>query len=559
MEIKRSSLHQWVEETNDGPFPKGPLDLNVVPILASATYRQNTVERCAAWTTGNFHTFKARLGAHAKAEDSRQTSSRVRCLPWINISVALCLSDALISLLIGPVAFEDLSSAGVHSICWTPLIAAPLLTVGLLFERGFYSRSEVLRSVSVFRLLAASLQTSGLLLAVAAILQVGLSWKQIPSHMVAVMAARGHGSQILLLLAGGAGGLLIPRLLWSAVRRRLSGSSGLVHGRALIVGTGEAIREAIDRLTHTSGLEFEIVGFLCDGASEDLLDYCIDEPSLGRMGDLTSTVRQHGADTVIIALPWREQERISKVIAEASRLPVSLRLMLDGSVGSILKSQPLAASYEQHFLLMRDAPISGFKAVSKRAEDLVLALLLLIALAPVLVLIAIAIKLESVGPVFFFQRRQGFNGKVFKLCKFRSMHTNMTDHTSDRQTSRADPRVTRVGALIRRHSLDELPQLFNVIRGDMSVVGPRPHALGTRTKGVLLDEAVEAYVARCQVKPGITGWAQVNGWRGELNTMEKLECRVQHDLEYIENWSLSLDFKVLAKTCGCVLYDSNAY
>ena len=178
---------------------------------------------------------------------------------------------------------------------------------------------------------------------------------------------------------------------------------------------------------------------------------------------------------------------------------------------------------------------------------------------PALLAIAAAIKITSRGPVFFRQRRVGFNNQIFEVYKFRTMYTHLTDADAQQQTRKGDPRVTRVGAILRKTSLDELPQILNVLKGDMSLVGPRPHALQTRACGRRLEEVAPEYPARHRVKPGITGWAQVNGYRGELDTFDKVINRVKHDLYYIDNWSLSLDLRILWQTARLMISDNNAY
>jgi polysaccharide biosynthesis protein PslA len=176
-----------------------------------------------------------------------------------------------------------------------------------------------------------------------------------------------------------------------------------------------------------------------------------------------------------------------------------------------------------------------------------------------MLLIALALKIESPGPVIFRQMRAGFNGSVFEIWKFRSMYTSQTDQEARRQTSKDDPRVTPVGRFIRATSFDELPQFFNVLQGTMSVVGPRPHALKTSTGGKLLEEVVDKYAFRHRVKPGLTGWAQVNGLRGELDSADKLKRRVTFDLQYIDNWSLGFDLKIVLRTVLKLFYDPSAY
>jgi lipopolysaccharide/colanic/teichoic acid biosynthesis glycosyltransferase len=173
--------------------------------------------------------------------------------------------------------------------------------------------------------------------------------------------------------------------------------------------------------------------------------------------------------------------------------------------------------------------------------------------------VALAVRLESPGPVIFRQRRYGFNNELIEVFKFRSMHTNLTDTNAAKLVTKGDPRVTRVGRIIRKTSLDELPQLFNVLTGQLSLVGPRPHATQAKAAEALYEQVVDGYFARHKVKPGITGWAQVNGWRGETDTREKIEQRVKHDLEYIDQWSLGLDLLILAKTPLALLKSENAY
>jgi lipopolysaccharide/colanic/teichoic acid biosynthesis glycosyltransferase len=174
-------------------------------------------------------------------------------------------------------------------------------------------------------------------------------------------------------------------------------------------------------------------------------------------------------------------------------------------------------------------------------------------------LVALAIKLDSKGPVLFRQKRYGFNNELIEVFKFRSMFTDLADANASKLVTKDDPRVTRLGRILRKSSLDELPQLFNVLRGELSLVGPRPHAVEAPTANRLWEEVVDSYFARHRVRPGLTGWAQINGWRGELDTPEKLQSRVEHDLYYIENWSLLFDLYILARTPFALLRSENAY
>jgi putative colanic acid biosynthesis UDP-glucose lipid carrier transferase len=207
-------------------------------------------------------------------------------------------------------------------------------------------------------------------------------------------------------------------------------------------------------------------------------------------------------------------------------------------------------------LSVSEPPISGWDLLTKGAEDRVLAVLITIILMPVMLVIAVWIKFDSAGPVIFGQRRYGFNNNEFTVFKFRTMADDPSYSDGARQATRNDPRVTRVGAFLRRHSLDELPQLINVLKGEMSLVGPRPHAVVHNEQYAQL---IDGYLGRHKVKPGITGWAQVNGLRGETDTLEKMEARVQHDLFYVDHWSLLFDLRILLLTFVVGFRSQDAY
>ena len=197
--------------------------------------------------------------------------------------------------------------------------------------------------------------------------------------------------------------------------------------------------------------------------------------------------------------------------------------------------------------------------MAKRLFDVGAAFVGLLVSTPLLLLVALAVKLDSAGPVFFTSVRVGRRGRPFRVLKFRSMFVDQADADAARLVTRGDPRVTRVGRFIRKTSLDELPQLFNVIRGELSLVGPRPHALQAKAADRLYHDVVDGYFARHKVRPGITGWAQINGWRGETDTPEKIQKRVEHDLYYIDNWSVLLDLYILIKTPFALIGGENAY
>ena len=207
-----------------------------------------------------------------------------------------------------------------------------------------------------------------------------------------------------------------------------------------------------------------------------------------------------------------------------------------------------------------DRPIADWDVVMKWLFDKAVGGLALIAALPVMAIVALAVRLDSRGPALFKQKRYGFNNELIEVYKFRSMYVDQADATASKLVTKGDPRVTRVGRFIRKTSLDELPQLLNVVlKGNLSLVGPRPHAVHAKAVDRLYDEAVDGYFARHRVKPGITGWAQINGWRGETDNDEKIQRRVEHDLYYIENWSVLFDLYILAMTPFALAKTENAY
>jgi Undecaprenyl-phosphate glucose phosphotransferase len=273
---------------------------------------------------------------------------------------------------------------------------------------------------------------------------------------------------------------------------------------------------------------------------------------LGGLSTLFAMIRRSEVDLVVIAVPWSAESRIIALIERLSPFPIDICVAPD------LLAEHLPGMRPSLPPMICARPISGVAGVLKRAEDLALSILALTVAAVPMLLIAAAVKLDSPGPVFFRQRRTGFNDRPFHVLKFRTMYAEAADHEVKRQVLAGDPRVTRVGQILRRTSLDELPQILNVLRGEMSFVGPRPHAPGTRAGGRLFPDVVANYAARHRVKPGLTGLAQVRGWRGPTLTEEQIVKRVESDLEYIERWSLWLDFTIILRTLLAVARMRNA-
>ena len=274
---------------------------------------------------------------------------------------------------------------------------------------------------------------------------------------------------------------------------------------------------------------------------------CMGHPILGTVDDLVRDARLQGIDTVIVALPSTSEHHLVAVLNKLSLVPVDVKLCPSEFA---LRLGRLQASHVggHTFLDVIHRPLRDWRWICKTIEDRIFAALILTMISPLMLTIALAIRLDSPGPILFRQKRYGFNNQIIDVLKFRTMYQELTDANAERLTQRNDPRITRIGAFLRRYSLDELPQFLNVLRGDMSVVGPRPHALAAKAGPLLYQEAVKYYDARHRMKPGITGWAQVNGWRGETDTLEQIRKRVEHDLYYIEHWSITLDLQIIART-----------
>jgi Undecaprenyl-phosphate glucose phosphotransferase len=279
---------------------------------------------------------------------------------------------------------------------------------------------------------------------------------------------------------------------------------------------------------------------------------------LDQMPDLVPYIKTLKPEIVIFSLPWSHVEAAISRFSSLSHYALEVLILPDSGL-CLQKAIRLRRCGSRTMLQIVEPPLAEFDCAFKRAEDLVVAGFALVLTMPLLLLVAAAIKLESRGPVLFKQARVGLDGDIIEVWKFRSMYTDDVDLHAARQTSKNDPRVTRVGRFIRRTSIDELPQFWNVLQGHMSVVGPRPHALKTTAEGEKLDTLVDGYAARHRVKPGVTGWAQINGARGELCSREQVKRRVDLDLYYIENWSLLFDLKIILMTIVRVVYDPHAY
>jgi len=335
---------------------------------------------------------------------------------------------------------------------------------------------------------------------------------------------------------------------------------GRLDRRTVIVGSDESGEQLVQALNAQDDSDIHVLGVFDDRNDARALATCAGAPKLGKVGDILEFARRTRVDLVLFALPISAETRILEMLKKLWVLPVDIRLSAHTNK---LRFRPRSYSYlgEVPTLDVFEAPITDWDLVMKWLFDHVVGSIILLAALPVMALVALAIKLDSPGPVLFRQKRFGFNNERIDVFKFRSLYHHHADPTAAKVVTKNDPRVTRVGRFIRKTSLDELPQLFNVVfKSNLSIVGPRPHAVQGKLQSRLFDEAVDGYFARHRVKPGITGWAQINGWRGEIDNEEKIQKRVEFDLYYIENWSVLFDFYILLKTpIALMTRNENAY
>ncbi len=333
---------------------------------------------------------------------------------------------------------------------------------------------------------------------------------------------------------------------------------GRLNRRAVIVGGGPEAHKLISALEASRETDIRIYGVFDDRSSERVSNRVAGYPKLGNIDQLIEFGRKKRLDLLILTLPLTAENRLLELYKKLLVLPVDIRLSAHTNA---LRFRPRAYSYIGNvpFIDLQDKPITDWDYILKWVFDKVVGSIALVVLSPVMALVALAIKLDSPGPVFFKQNRHGFNNELIEIYKFRSMYNDQSDANAAKLVTKNDDRVTAVGRFIRRTSLDELPQLFNVLKGGLSLVGPRPHALQAKAADTIYSDVVNGYFARHRVKPGITGWAQISGWRGETDTHEKLQRRIEHDLYYIENWSVLFDLYILAMTPIALLKTKNAF
>jgi putative colanic acid biosynthesis UDP-glucose lipid carrier transferase len=323
--------------------------------------------------------------------------------------------------------------------------------------------------------------------------------------------------------------------------------------RAIVVGMNPQGMMLARRLDSSPLHRIEFIGFI-DSRNVERLQANGSQKLLGKIGELAQIVKQRDINIIYLSLPMASQPRILNILDELKDTTASIYFVPDMFVTDLIQGQA-GSVCGMPVISVCETPFHAFNGFLKRASDIFFSLLILLLIFPVMVVIAVAVRLTSGGPVIFKQSRYGLDGQKILVYKFRSM-TVTEDGSVVPQAQKNDARVTKLGAFLRRTSLDELPQFINVLQGRMSIVGPRPHAVAHNE---LYRKLIKGYMVRHKVKPGITGWAQVNGFRGETDTLEKMQGRIDHDLDYLRNWSLALDIRIILRTVKIIAKDSKAY
>jgi putative colanic acid biosynthesis UDP-glucose lipid carrier transferase len=449
------------------------------------------------------------------------------------IDVAIVIGSGLFALWINDLAFD---SADKYVIA---TLAGGLAAANFLHMSGVY----------VFDRLGSLVNQTG---------RIGVGWGSTALALVSIAYLTKTSDQFSRLWS-------LAWLFWAfagLITSRLLLAIQIAHWRYLghfsidvaILGTGEAARQILLNLRGRDSASTRVLGVFSDDPA-DPTSAVEGLPVLGTLDDLIALTRTTKVDSIIVAIPCKPVERLRQALARLQAVAVDVRLCPE-TLDLDLPPRGYATLAGVSLLNVYLRPLSGWSLLVKQLEDKILGFMLTVVALPILAVAALAVRLDSPGPVLFRQKRYGFNNDEITVFKFRTMHDGQAEDPSMPQARRDDPRVTRVGRILRRTSIDELPQLFNVLRGDMSLVGPRPHAVAHNEH---YAKVIDGYLARHRVKPGITGWAQINGLRGATETPELMRQRVVYDLFYIDNWSLQFDLKILIHTVLFSLVDKNAY
>ena len=479
------------------------------------------------------------LGEQLAGQKSRSAISRTVLIGLIRgLEFSVIMSTGFVSFIL----WQDLETqTSFHDLLL--IVSVPLLCL-LLFQ------ALEVNEISAFRL------------PLEQCLKIGLTWSLIFLTPVLMYLTTPEFLETSNWQAGwfvlGGLSLILSRLFTGLIVNYFN-RNGRLNRRTVVVGGGVHAEMVLQNLMKQKGSDLQIYGFFDDRADERSTDVIAGFPKLGNVDELVAFGRHTHIDLIIFALPITAEMRILQMLRKLWVLPSDIRLAAHGNK---LRFRPRSYSYvgDMPVLDVVDRPIADWDVIKKSIFDRVIGFLILVALSPLMLLIALAVRLDSPGPIFFRQKRYGFNNQVINIFKFRSLYKDKEDVTGAQQVTRTDSRVTRVGRILRKSSLDELPQLFNVVfYGNLSLVGPRPHTLTAQIQNRAYEVVVDGYFARHRVRPGMTGWAQINGWRGETDTLEKIQRRVEHDLYYIENWSIGLDLYILARTPLALIKHDNAY
>ena len=466
-----------------------------------------------------------------------------RSISWSEsiVSGLVGAADALVLTLVGLACYTAFPgwSQNTYQTYLTEIAVTVGMTLSVFHYAGLYQCNTIVSWPNRMRqMVVLSALVTLILLTLALALRISDQFSQLWFFASFVT------SSVLIFSLRGCAKLLI---------RQLASAGMLVRNVALVGASGQA-QHLVSRLRLEDAPWKRIVGIFDDRRtriSREVNGLSV----LGNLDDLVRYVRAGKIHDVVITLPWSADERLVTIIGKLRSLPVHIYL------GSDLIGYHFPRHREQLLegvpvLEIASAPLTGWSGLIKKIEDKIVAGSVVVLLSPLLFAIALTVRLDSSGPILFRQKRYGFNNQEIVVYKFRTMYHNRPAEQGVRQATKNDPRITRIGRILRATSLDELPQLLNVLQGNMSMVGPRPHAVEHNEQYAQL---IGGYHGRHRVKPGITGWAQINGFRGETDTLDKMRARVEHDIFYIENWSLWFDIKIMIFTAFAGWTHKNAY
>lgn len=456
---------------------------------------------------------------------------------------------------------QKLMSAKISLVSLSNAFVDPLLIIATLFYVARLSGESVDRSYLILALITFSLSFPGNSrhnqTLRAAIFDIVVSWAGICGVLGVFAYASGYlyafSRHVIVVWVALTPFVLIAGHHLHLLTLRHLFKNGTLSKTAVIAGMGQLGVKLARAIQNDSYPRINLVGFF-DDRNADRLDETRDLPLLGSIEALPVYVKDHRIDLIYITLPMTTQPRILKLLSGLRDTTATINFIPDILVTDLIQGH-MDNINGIPVVSVCDTPFSGINGIIKRCSDVILTLIILTLISPVMLIIAAAVKLTSPGPVLFVQRRYGLDGKEIVVYKFRSM-TVCEDGDNVPQATRDDKRITALGAILRKTSLDELPQFLNVLQGRMSIVGPRPHAI---THNEIYRKLITGYMLRHKVKPGITGWAQINGHRGETDLLEKMEARIEYDLDYLRNWSLKLDLAIIARTVLLVLNDKKAY